>query len=188
MRDRLLQVRSIRTVICVLGALLALSCSSVPRESAPRATGTVGPQDDFVVRPNDGLGPVKFGSTQDQVRDACGEPDRGADGQAWEYLSRGFAVVFDKPGNVRSICCGDGCLRGSPPTVSPLVAAFKARTAQGVGMGSSRAMIESAFGKTEAEQPAPDYLVLTYPKIGTRFTLYQGKLIHIMMQRAIDTP
>ncbi|UOQ54143.1 hypothetical protein [Hymenobacter cellulosivorans] len=59
-----------------------------------------------------GMGPLKFGATQDQVRALMGEPeeieeseeDDEFEHQAWNYLEEGYSLYFDREDDYRLSC------------------------------------------------------------------------------------
>lgn len=167
----------------VLIAFALTGCATGGRVDAPEVRAAPAPATDrLAIRPGEGLGGLRFGSTQDAVRDAFGEPDRKSGPSAWEYLSHGLAVVFEREGRVRAVLAGDGCLRGDPPAVSPLVDAFKGKTAKGVGMRSPRADVEAEFGAPDREQKREDFVILSYGELGLSFTFFKDELIYITMK------
>ncbi|TGE26632.1 hypothetical protein [Hymenobacter metallicola] len=59
-----------------------------------------------------GMGPLKFGATQDEVRALMGEPeeieesedDDEFEHQAWNYLEEGYSLYFDREDDFRLSC------------------------------------------------------------------------------------
>jgi hypothetical protein len=59
-----------------------------------------------------GMGPLKFGATQDEVRALMGEPeeieesedDDEFEHQAWNYLEEGYSLYFDREDDYRLSC------------------------------------------------------------------------------------
>jgi hypothetical protein len=125
--------------------------------------------------PGVGVGPVNFGMTMDEVKQALGEPDRTT-GKALEYLSLGMAVIPSKrDGTVGVIMIGDG-------SGSYLVDRFRGATKEGIRMKSTRQEIVAAYGEPErAETEASGVEVLQYDSGRTRYTLKDGYLAHIAL-------
>ena len=152
--------------ICV-AAFLTTSCSRSP---GPASAGVA-----MDIVPGVGVGPIKFGMTMDAVKQALGEPDR-APGRALEYLSLGLAVIRSKrDGTVGAIMMGDG-------NGSYLVDRFKGVTKEGICMKSTRQEITVAYGEPEsAESEDTGVEVLQYDSGRTRYTLKDGRLVHIVL-------
>ena len=127
------------------------------------------------VVPGVGVGPIKFGMTMDEVKQALGEPDR-ASGKALEYLSLGLAVTPSKrDGTVGAIMMGDG-------NGSYLVDRFKGATKEGIRMKSTRQEIVAAYGEPESAENEPGgQEVLHYDSGRTQYTLKDGRLVHIIL-------
>ncbi|MCR5888101.1 hypothetical protein LRS06_10010 [Hymenobacter sp. J193] len=59
-----------------------------------------------------GMGPLKFGASQDQVRTLMGEPEEIEESededefehQAWNYLDEGYSLYFDREDDYRLSC------------------------------------------------------------------------------------
>ena len=134
--------------------------------------------DSTLIVPGRSVGEVRKGMTAEQVEAALGKPDRksGKNGGIWEYTRFGFAV-FTTPVGVPVVMCGD-----SSGADSALAKAFKARTKENIGMGSTRAEVLKAFGEpTTTEQLPPKSEVLEFKAIGLRFSLLDGKVHHIIV-------
>jgi hypothetical protein len=171
-----------QTLTSIIVVSVLAGCGTNPSTDSPDHPPALVPAiDRFAIRPGVGLGQIMLGSTQEAVREAFGEPDRMNGPLAWEYLAHGFAVGFDKQGNLLAIFAGDGCLRGDPPAISPLVDAFKGRTATGLGMRSSRVKVEADLGPPDGEQKQEDFVSLTYEKLGVRLRFLKDELIYVTL-------
>ena len=128
--------------------------------------------------PGVGVGPIKFGMTMDEVKQALGEPDR-MHGKALEYLSLGLAVVVSKQdGTVGAIMIGDG-------NGSYLVDRFKGATKEGICMKSTRQEIIAAYGAPEdTASEVPGFETLNYDSGRTEYSLKDGRLVHIALRPA----
>lgn len=148
--------------------LLCFACSRPPNDS-PVAGG-----ESQTVEPRTNVGPVKAGMTMDQVIQVLGKPQRET-ANALEYTSLGFAVIPGPDKVVKAVMCGDVTgLNG------PLVKAFKGRTKEGVGLGSTRDEIIKAYGEPTADeksQGAREYM--RYDSVGIAFSLEAGKVHHM---------
>jgi len=128
----------------------------------------------FVIKPLGGIGKVRFGMTIEQAKQILGEPQRMT-GRACEYLNSGFAIVPERDGTVAAIMCGDASVPDSP-----LIKNCKCRTDKGIGMGSSRQDVVSAYGQPSSAQQFPgiDGLVmLRYDKLNANFLLRDNKVV-----------
>ena len=64
------------------------------------------------IRLGTGMGPLKFGASQDEVRSLMGEPeeieesedDDEFEHQAWNYLDEGYSLYFDREDDYRLSC------------------------------------------------------------------------------------
>ena len=126
-----------------------------------------------------GYGAVCFGMTYDQLIASIGEPER-RQGTACEYLSGGFAVLFNRNKKVAAIMCGGFC-----PGDATFVERFKGVTPEGVRMGSTLENVLQAYGKpTERKSfpKDPGLVVIRYSKTRVEFAFRNEKLIHITMR------
>lgn len=109
--------------------------------------------------------------TMRQVVAELGEPEQNRDG-VLEYQSLGFAVLPAKGGLVGSVLCVDSENRG--PSAKP----FAGRTKEGIGIGSSRADVVSAYGEpttTETLRGSPASETMRYKPLGLDFKVRDGK-------------
>ncbi|MBT2556919.1 hypothetical protein J7E24_03925 [Hymenobacter sp. ISL-91] len=68
--------------------------------------------DEHEIRLGTGMGPLKFGASQDEVRSLMGEPeeieesedDDEFEHQAWNYLDEGYSLYFDREDDYRLSC------------------------------------------------------------------------------------
>ncbi|NVO31551.1 hypothetical protein [Hymenobacter lapidiphilus] len=68
--------------------------------------------DEHEIRLGIGMGPLKFGASQDEVRSLMGEPeeieesedDDEFEHQAWNYLDEGYSLYFDREDDYRLSC------------------------------------------------------------------------------------
>jgi outer membrane protein assembly factor BamE (lipoprotein component of BamABCDE complex) len=124
------------------------------------------------VKPKEGLGPVKFGMTKEQVIKELGEPDKiDQKGMALDYLSRGYSVFISPRRGVMMITCY------TQATFVVKVADFAGKTKEGVGVGAKSADIVKAFGEADATEKKEQMMQLSYRKLGLEFTLANDKLV-----------
>ena len=149
-------------IVSVLLASLFVGCSKRPTSSAS-----------FVIEPNAAIGPVRSGMTIQQVVAKLGEPDQKKD-IALEYLNLGFSVIPGKGELVHIVLCVD--------KDGPFVKAFAGRTKEGIGIGSSRADVISAYGEpsaTESIDGKPGFEVLRYKPLGLMIETRDSKVYSI---------
>ena len=124
--------------------------------SPPRQRSVPWPPERLVLTVGEGIGPVKFGMSREQVIDWFGEPEQKSgprkplDGsdctiERWSYLSQGLSIRFvDPPGGVDLV---DGKQK------TPTSRAFKGMTKEGIGLGSSPEDVRRAYPDILEEQP-----------------------------------
>lgn len=126
------------------------------------------------------VGEITLGMKKDEVRRALGAPEMQRGGpNTWEYLTGGFALMFSADDDrLVAILGGASC-----PPDSALVEAFKGRTREGLGMGSSPKEITKAMGEPERVwiEGAAEYLY--YPKLGNDFIVWHGEATHVTIRR-----
>ena len=72
------------------------------------------------IRLGTGMGPLKFGASQDEVRSLMGEPEEIEESededefehQAWNYLDEGYSLYFDREDDYRL-----SCIETAPPGI-----------------------------------------------------------------------
>jgi RNA polymerase sigma factor (sigma-70 family) len=145
--------------------------------AASAVGGAPGLGDDLIV-PLQRVGNLQPGMSAARVRVLLGAPDRDA-GTLLEYRRFGLAVFLSSKG-VAEIWGGNSAGYGGP-----LVAAFKARTKEGIGMGSSRSEVVLAFGQPTSTERLPlNEERLVYKPIGLSFALQNGTVHHIKVDLA----
>ncbi len=112
-----------------LAALLLAITVTVP--SCSQQSTTPKPKPSLLIEPNAGVGPLRKGMSQSQVEAAVGKPEREGN-RTWRYPQLGLRVLFDKQGIIASVHCRKG---------------FKGTTAEGIGIGATRAELIQAFGE-----------------------------------------
>jgi hypothetical protein len=172
-----------KPVIGLAALTLIAGCSTPQRNNLPTDSRVEVPASipSPSVRFDDGYS-VSLGMSEGDLISRFGPPQRSS-ATAAEFLSRGFAVIFDKQRNVVAIFGGDACLRGSPPTESPLVAAFQSAKVEGLRIYASPADVEARLGRAKAEHLADGIVSLTYAERGLTFTLRDDRVVYVMIRR-----
>ena len=159
------------TVLAV-AAFWVAGCSKRP------ARGAVTSSASMVIEPGVCIGPVRSGMTMQQAIAELGEPDQQKDSSSiLEYHSLGFTVLRgNKAGLVGTVLCLDSG-QGGPGTKS-----FAGHTKEGIGIGSSRADVISAYGEPttiDHGRGQPQREVLIYRPHGLNFHIRDGKVHQI---------
>jgi hypothetical protein len=131
------------------------------------------------IKPGVGLGPIKFGMPKDEVERILGKPDteetRGK-ATSMNYLSRGYGLHVTPQRGVWSIYCY------TQEAFAVKARSFQGKSAEGIGMGSSQEQIVKAYGKPDrAEMNGPQTTYLTYNRLNLSFTLFNDKVVQLMM-------
>jgi hypothetical protein len=84
-----------------------------------------------VITPCLGVGSLRFGMNRQQMELVLGKADR-SEGRAFEYLSKGMAVIGSRDAAVAVLMFGGFCAKDEV-----LVGRCKYSTSKGIGMGSS---------------------------------------------------
>lgn len=161
-----------RASLSFLGAL-GLALLAQPGCAGAAEVGCASALRGEALEPGVGFGDLRVGSTQAEVEALVGPPER-RQGDAWEYPACGFAVVFDREGRAQRIFGGDGT--GGGPE---LAERFTVRTEGGVGIGSSRQEVVSAFGEPAEARAEADHEWLSYPGEGIQWLLRDGVVRHV---------
>jgi outer membrane lipoprotein-sorting protein len=131
------------------------------------------------VLPKEGIGPIKFGMTQQEVIDKIGKPDKiDQRGGAMDYLSRGYSIMVRPKRGVVAIICY------SQAAFAVKVKDFAGKTKDGIGIGSSAADIKKAYGEPDAAETEEATIRLNYSKkLGMEFTLFSDKLVQFSISQ-----
>ena len=154
-------------IVAALLASLFVGCSKRPAHGAWTSSASI------VIEPGVAIGPVRSGMSIQQVVAELGEPDQKKD-SALEYLNLGFSVIPGKGEVVHIVLCVD--------SGGTFTKAFAGRTKEGIGIGSSRADVISAYGEptaTESIDGKPGFEVLRYKPLGLMLEIGAGKVYSI---------
>jgi hypothetical protein len=130
------------------------------------------------VKPGEGLGPVKFGMSKEEIVKILGKPDI-EEPTSLGYPSRGYAFgVSPKRGLIlvqffSQIACGFKTRD------------FAGKTKEGIGIGSSLKDLEIAFGKADfihLNHPDTQCFNVGFNKVGLDVTLWDDKVVSFMLQ------
>lgn len=140
--------------------------------------------EEIVVEPLVGIGPVKFGMSKDEIIEHFGQPDKlMADGKKLNYVaSKGLGFEFDSELGLQKIQCWS---TNWPAELPFAVTTFTGRTKEGIGIGSTREEIISAYGQPDGTGTDANKGViegLDYDKLRIQFSLWQDKLISMTLE------
>ncbi len=133
-----------------------------------------------------GIGKLRFGMSIDEMKAILGEPQRTTGYAAYEYLDQGFAVVAARNDpTVLRILCGAMAESGNM-----LVERFKYRTAEGIGMRSSKGEIVKAYGPPDEERHVDEgdlnIIELNYKVLGAVLVLRDDQVVYITLRPLPD--
>jgi hypothetical protein len=160
-------------LLVFVGALGVVEASDTP--TPPRSSG-------WAVMPGSSIGPVRLGMTKPEVVAVLGEPDRIPDGSEdawWSYDRDGLAVVFalDIPPEPFVVDLQGGSIAHPVEREK-----FRARTPNGVGIGSSRDEVVAAFGKADPHEIEDGDLI--FSNAGILFRVEDDRVVWMQ----VDTP
>jgi len=120
----------------------------------------------LVIKPNVGIGEVKFGMSLEKVKRILGEPASETP-PILGYPHLGLTITL-RDDTVLAIVCGDMTNKDSD-----LIKACRCRTEKGIGIGSTEAEIIAAYGEPTTKRGPR----LMYRQLNARFVLADGKVI-----------
>lgn len=132
-------------------------------------------EESWVVRPGVGVGPIVLGATPEQVRQILQAPDQIHE-RTYVY-ARSMRITFREDDTVRAIY-----LSGGPDFAKP--EPFAARTAGGIGFGSTRAEVDAWLGADLRVVPnagARGVEIVEPAAGGILVTLYYGKVVELIV-------
>ena len=139
--------------------------------------------DKLIIEALVGIGPVRFGSSKDEIIEHFGRPDKVmAEGTELNYVSsRGLGFTVDAELGMQKI----NCWSDNWPTELPFdVTTFTGRTKEGIGMGATREQIVAAYGQPDRTgTDAKGYFEnLHYDKLRIKFSLWQDKQTSMILE------
>ena len=154
------------------------------------------PAERLLLTVGEGIGPVKFGMSSEQVLELLGEPEERTEPmqharegfptwetKVWYYRSQGFSVTFSslrEPDGVHSITCRPG---------NSVSREFRGRTGEGIALGSSPEDVRRAYGDPPIEQPFKDGLgAYRYYDKGLSVSFVDGVVYQLQIFRPREKP
>jgi len=139
------------------------------------------PTEELIIEALVGIGPVQFGTPQNQVIEHFGEPDRIFEGKVTKLnyvASRGLSFAFDAELGLQEISCwSEGMLPSRITT-------FAGKTKEGIGIGATQEEIVAAYGQPDRTSTDAKGVVenLHYDKLSARFSIKEGKLMSMVLE------
>ena len=142
------------------------------------------PSDELIIEPLVGIGPVRFGSSKDEIIEHFGQPDKVmAEGTKLNYVSsKGLGFTVDSELGLQMIQCWSD----NWPTELPFaVTTFTGRTKEGIGIGATQEEIVAAYGQPDRTGTDSNKGViqnLGYDNLRIKFSIWQDKLISMTLE------
>lgn len=146
-----------------------------------KKAGEKEPPEELIIEPLVGIGPVRFGMTNDQIIEHFGQPDRTFEGKVIKlnYVpSRGLSFVIDSELGLQEIgCWSEGMLPSRITT-------FAGKTKEGIGIGATQEEIVAAYGQPDKTSTDSRGIIqnLHYDKLRAKFSLKEGKLMSMTLE------
>lgn len=137
-------------------------------------------RDKLIIEPLVSIGPVRFGSSKDEIIEHFGQPDKVmAKGTKLNYVSsKGLSFTLDSELGLQEISCwSEGMLPFGVKT-------FAGRTTEGIGTGATQEQIVAAYGQADRTSTGSKGVIqnLHYDKLQVRFSVEEGKLISMVLR------
>jgi hypothetical protein len=138
-----------------------------------------GQNEGVTIVPGKGVGPITFGMKQDQIIAKWGKPDEmGLNGRSLNYWSKGILIGMSPSRGVIMIQCVSQLSSGRRAEDC------QAKTAQGVGIGTTEQELLKQYGKPTRRSERGETSALHYQDLSAEFLLFQGKITQIILEEA----
>ena len=141
---------------------------------------------ELIIEPLVGFASVQFGMSQDEITKYFGQPDKvhtQTKGTKLNYVaSKGLGFEVDSEFGLVKIQCWS---KSWPEKLPFRVANFAGKTKEGIGIGSTREQIISAYGqpdRTGTDDNKGIIETLFYDELRIRFPVWQGKVISMTLE------
>ena len=142
--------------------------------------------DELIIEPMVGFESVQFGMSKDEITKYFGKPDKvhtQPKGTKLNYVaSKGLGFEVDSELGLAKIQCWS---KSWPEKLPFAVANFAGKKKEGVGIGSTREEIISAYGqpdRTGTDDNKGVIATLFYDELRIRFPVWQGKVISMPLE------
>ena len=181
----------VMVVFCALSLLFLPSCQkdagneqspddSEDPTTANNSSGSLNSADisSYDVRLGNGIGPIQFGMSREDVVRYLGEPEKLMDkGRSLMHPSKGFTLLVSPKRGVQIINCYTKV--AVPPNLS--AKDFQGMTTEGIAMGSTQSQIKAVYGEPNDEVDMGSQTELNYNELGIRFVLLNDGLVQFFM-------
>ena len=165
-------------ILALIVCMIIFGCKKKSGYLSSRSDTQIEPASgsDMQVEPGVGFGTVKFRMTEDEVIKQLGKPERieehGGDKIMMLYLSKGLGIYVFKENGVQSFTFT------TQEMLPPILKSndFKGTTKEGIGIGSSEAQIEAAYGKPTESSVQSNRKTLDYKTLGINFIMLSDKV------------
>lgn len=135
----------------------------------------------LTVTPHVGIGPVKFGSSRDEVIKLLGKPDK-EDSMNLIYASQGFEIGVKQGQGVAVVSCYDKKFY-QRSMVEKIARDFQGATDKGIKLGASQEQIIAVYGNPAKQKANGNQGKLMYPDQGLFFEIENNRLTKMMVFR-----
>jgi hypothetical protein len=142
--------------------------------------------EELIIEPLVGFESVQFGMSKDEIIEHFGQPDKlttRTEGTKLNYVaSKGLGFEVDSELGLAKIQCWS---KSWPEKLPFRVANFIGKTKEGIGIGSTREQIISAYGqpdRTGTDDNKGIIETLFYDELRIRFPIWQGKVISMTLE------
>jgi len=132
---------------------------------------------EFDIVPLEGVGPIDFGMSQEQVIELWGQP-KESQVVALYYFQKGVTVLLDFRVGVREIHCWSKEYPDAPPEL----ATFPGKTDKAITMGTAKEDVIAAYGEPDKVITKDPLVTLRYEKLQMDFVIWQNKLVTIKVK------
>ena len=150
-------------ILVALFAAILCGCSKHPSHGALTSSASM------TVEPGVSVGPLHPGMKKQDVIAVLGEPSHEHDG-VLGYYDLGIVLLPEKGGLLEFVVCSGGNAKYKP---------FAGHTKEGIGIGSSRADVISAYGEPTTIVPGrgvPEHSTLVYKPRGIKVRVKENKV------------
>jgi hypothetical protein len=134
----------------------------------------------WIIKPGESVGPIRLGMSREEVKEAVGEPE-SRKSLVWNYSSDGFTVTFSPEGTVKAVFGGIGSPSVDSDSVPEYAFRFKARTPEGIGIGSTLEEVLAGLGTPSWETNNSGVKNLFYRQASLSVALWHDHVYNIAL-------